>query len=543
MVYDWERHIPFMPWTIVPYWSIDLLYGLSFLLCRSVQQVDRHALRLLTAQLLSVACFLAFPLTFSFARPATDGLFGGLFDALAGFDQPYNQAPSLHISLLVIIWVRFAGASRARAPAVDLWAALIAASVLTTYQHHFIDLPTGALVGLLCLWLWPDEGPAPLAAPGSRHRPSAGAWPCSTASPASAASPSPSASAAPACGWAGPGSPRRWWRSTTPSSAPQASRNTPAATASPAPPCCSPTPWLRGSTPGCGHAAIPSPTRLPTASGSAACPTQPPCGPAASGPGRPHRRTARPRALGHAGLPWLDLIAPTASQLDAAARHIARLQPGGPVLVACALGYSRSASAVAAWLIPPGVRPRWTRPLPSCSGRGPGSCSARPTARPSPASARQWRSAVAPDTHRAAATAALVAASLGHGRSLDRLSQGLLLALAALLLPELGATACGLLLASLIPAGVQAYHAFRCGLDAHIFAHWARHWPAGSQPDADLDAFDQALAHCFGMRPGAATPRPLDDRARGALRLLRRQALALACQGLLVLAALVTRIV
>ena len=154
---------------------------------------------------------------------------------------------------------------------------------------------------------------------------------------------------------------------------------------------------------------------------------------------------------------------------------------------------------------------------------------------------------MAPDPHRAAATAALVAASLGHGRSLDRLSQGLLLlALAALLLPELGATACGLLLASLILAGVQAYHAFRCGLDSHIFAHWAWHWPVGSLPDADLDAFDQALAHCFGMRPDtpdAATPRTLDDRARGALRLLRRQALALACQGLLVLAALVTRIV
>lgn len=151
---------------------------------------------------------------------------------------------------------------------------------------------------------------------------------------------------------------------------------------------------------------------------------------------------------------------------------------------------------------------------------------------------------MAPDTHRAAATAALAAASLGHARSLDRLSQGLLLlALAALLVPGLGATACGLLLASLIPAGIQAYHAFRCGLDARLFAHWARHWPtAGSQPDADLHAFDQALAACFGMRPGARTPRPLDDRARGALRLLRRQALALACQGALVLAALVTRI-
>ena len=155
---------------------------------------------------------------------------------------------------------------------------------------------------------------------------------------------------------------------------------------------------------------------------------------------------------------------------------------------------------------------------------------------------------MAPDTHRAAATAALAAASLGHARSLDRLSQGLLLlALAALLVPGLDATACGLLLASLIPAGVQAYHAFRCGLDARLFDHWARHWPtAGSQPNADLHAFDQALAQCCGLRPGAAgtpTPRPLEDRARGALRLLRRQALALACQGALVLAALVTRIV
>lgn len=154
---------------------------------------------------------------------------------------------------------------------------------------------------------------------------------------------------------------------------------------------------------------------------------------------------------------------------------------------------------------------------------------------------------MAPDSRQAAATAALAAASLGHARSLDQLSQGLLLvALAGLLMPGLGATAGGLLLASLIPAGVQAYHAFRCELDARLFDHWARHWPTpGSQPDADLSAFDQALAACFEMRPDAAgaPTRPLEDRARGALRLLRRQALALACQGALVLAALVTRIV
>ena len=114
----------------------------------------RHALRLLTAQVICVACFLLWPLRFTFERPELDGFFGWMFDVLMGFDKPFNQAPSLHIALLVVIWVMFARHTRGLLLRGLLhgWMALIGLSVLTTWQHHFIDVPTGALAGWLCVW-------------------------------------------------------------------------------------------------------------------------------------------------------------------------------------------------------------------------------------------------------------------------------------------------------------------------------------------------------------------------------------------------------
>ncbi len=165
IVYGWERHVPFMAWTIVPYWSINLFYGLSLLLNRTKGAVDRLAGRYLTAQLVAVSCFILFPLTATFERPETSGLPGFLFAVLGGFDKPFNQAPSLHIALLVIIWDhwrhRLSGAPELL---WHVWCFLIGASVLTTWQHHFIDIPSGALLGFFALWLFPREGELPFAA-------------------------------------------------------------------------------------------------------------------------------------------------------------------------------------------------------------------------------------------------------------------------------------------------------------------------------------------------------------------------------------------
>ena len=169
IAFAWEQAIPFWAWTIVPYWSLNLLYALAFFLCANTRQQNRYIAQLLAAQALAITCFLLFPLQFSWPKPHTDGLPGRLFASLAAFDQPYNQAPSLHIMLVLIVgqfyWYRLPERWRM---VWAVWLGLIALSVLTTWQHHFIDVPTGLLAGALVLWALPwqqnDAAASPLRA-------------------------------------------------------------------------------------------------------------------------------------------------------------------------------------------------------------------------------------------------------------------------------------------------------------------------------------------------------------------------------------------
>ena len=161
IAFAWERNIPFWEWTILPYWSLNLMYAAAFFLCRDTREQNRYVARLVSAQIVSTTCFMLFPLHFGWPKLPTDRLWGVMFDSLVAFDLPYNQSPSLHIALSIIVgafyWMRF---PKIRLP-ILLWQSLIALSVLTTYQHHFIDVPTGALLGWLVLWAIPQHGVSP----------------------------------------------------------------------------------------------------------------------------------------------------------------------------------------------------------------------------------------------------------------------------------------------------------------------------------------------------------------------------------------------
>jgi hypothetical protein len=336
--FSWEQHIPFLAWTILPYWSSDLLYALSLGICRTRSELDLHVKRLLAIQIFCIACFLVFPLRCAMERPAISGWEDGLWRALLSFDQPFNQAPSLHVGFAVILWLRFrantAGIVRITIAALFVVEAL---STLTTYQHQFIDVPTGLWAGLLVVAALPER---------RKHAPElrltllylAGAIGCTAAAfllqglgwlllwPGFALSMVACAYWSGDSIWLGTESrllrPFLWpytataWLNSRIWTMGQPSRNH----------------LLEGVWIGRAPSRLRSNGTMKSVVGLA--------------PELPIQ--------GDAKVAMLDLMVPTEEQLDAAVYAIMGLSDQRPTLVCCALGYSRSAIAAAAWLIAAG---------------------------------------------------------------------------------------------------------------------------------------------------------------------------------------------
>lgn len=233
------------------------------------------------------------------------------------------------------------------------WFALIGVSVLTTWQHHFIDVPTGALLGFFSLWLWPGTGASPLAhlhlARQPKRRRLAGRYglgACVAAGLALGLGGAglwlfwPAVSLAlVALAYAAIGAPAFQKGADGRLSLAAAWLFAPYLLGA----------WLntklwpgdgRRDAPLCGGVSV---GRMP--SGGAGFD-----GVVDLCAELPGSRAAR-LAVAYVALPMLDLVTPAAAQLRDAARAIEQARAHGTVLVCCALGYSRSAAAAAAWLL------------------------------------------------------------------------------------------------------------------------------------------------------------------------------------------------
>jgi protein-tyrosine phosphatase/membrane-associated phospholipid phosphatase len=155
LYFQWERAIPFVPFMILPYMSIDLFFIAAPFLCRTDEELRIFSRRVIAAILIAGLCFLLFPLRFAFPRPHASGWLGAIFDWFRGMDSPFNLLPSLHAALLLLLVDLYARNLRAVFLfAAMLWFFLIGFSPLLTYQHHVIDIVGGFVLAGYCFYLF-----------------------------------------------------------------------------------------------------------------------------------------------------------------------------------------------------------------------------------------------------------------------------------------------------------------------------------------------------------------------------------------------------
>jgi protein-tyrosine phosphatase/membrane-associated phospholipid phosphatase len=157
--FEWELAIPLVPVMIIPYWSLDLFFILAPFVCQTQGELRRLGKRLTLAIFAAGVCFLLFPLKLGFTRNVMDGPLQFLFTALYSFDQPYNLAPSLHVAIRSILWTVFIPKTSGWSQRLlQVWFILIGASTLLTHQHHVLDVLAGQLLSAACIYAFPVSG-------------------------------------------------------------------------------------------------------------------------------------------------------------------------------------------------------------------------------------------------------------------------------------------------------------------------------------------------------------------------------------------------
>lgn len=104
-VFDFEYHIPFLPWMIIPYMSSGLFFCYAFYLCDTKSQLYVLAKRINFLTIVSGILFVIIPLKNAFIKPdVTTNGFNYFYQQLQQWDTPFNQAPSLHVGYACVYW-------------------------------------------------------------------------------------------------------------------------------------------------------------------------------------------------------------------------------------------------------------------------------------------------------------------------------------------------------------------------------------------------------------------------------------------------------
>jgi protein-tyrosine phosphatase/membrane-associated phospholipid phosphatase len=159
IVFEWEKQIPFVDGFIFPYMSSDLIFVMALMLPQTRLELKVLAVRIAFLILVSCLIFVLFPLSSSFAKPENVE-YQFLFEILKA-DLSYNQIPSLHVSLAIVLFDAFRRCIKNNLARICafIWMLLICLSTLLVYQHHFIDIPAAIFLAFATIKIFSYQAP------------------------------------------------------------------------------------------------------------------------------------------------------------------------------------------------------------------------------------------------------------------------------------------------------------------------------------------------------------------------------------------------
>lgn len=146
-LFNWEKAIPFLPWTTVIYLSTFLQVALVIILFTK-RDFIRGWVGLMALILVHSLIFFLIPTAYprpEFLPANTSGASAFLYNFLIAIDTPKNSFPSLHIAAAIfgslVMWRKniFTGII------FSFWTIFIIISTLTLKQHYFLDILGGAV--------------------------------------------------------------------------------------------------------------------------------------------------------------------------------------------------------------------------------------------------------------------------------------------------------------------------------------------------------------------------------------------------------------
>lgn len=148
--WNWELGIPFVPWMIYIYFSINFFLALP-LFVLDMNGIRCFAKAFAWVTVAAAVAHLLLPAQLGWQRP---GQVAGypVLHRLFALDLPYNLVPSLHVGYAFLAWAVVWNRTvehwvRAMA---SVWLALLVMSVLLAHQHHLLDVVAGAALGVIC---------------------------------------------------------------------------------------------------------------------------------------------------------------------------------------------------------------------------------------------------------------------------------------------------------------------------------------------------------------------------------------------------------